>query len=123
MRKGVVVCGANGERGHLIEMAIAEFAPRNASRIVQFSACTVGLSPIMLQMSGVEMDKLVSVNGCRMRCCDRIMEKAGLKPEKSIVIDDVVSRNLAPCETASSMASGATKEEAKAFAVAMEKAL
>lgn len=123
MRKGVVVCGANGERGHLMEMAIMEFTPRNVSKIVQFSACTVGLSPIMLQMSGVEMDKLISVNGCRMRCCDRIMEKAGLKPQKSIVIDDVVGRELAPCKTAADTSSSATKEEAHAFAQAMERTL
>ncbi len=123
MRKGVVVCGANGERGHLMEMAITEFAPRNVSKIVQFSACTVGLSPIMLQMSGVEMNTLISINGCRMRCCDRIMEKAGLKPEKSIVIDDVVPRELAPCKTVAEPSSSATKEEASAFAKAMERAL
>jgi uncharacterized metal-binding protein len=123
MRKGVVVCGANGERGHLMEMAITEFAPRNVSKIVQFSACTVGLSPIMLQMSGVEMDKLISVNGCKMRCCDRIMEGAGLKPEKSLCIDDVVTRELAPCKTIADLTTSVTKEEAHAFAQAMEKAL
>jgi uncharacterized metal-binding protein len=106
-----------------MEMAITEFAPRNVSKIVQFSACTVGLSPIMLQMSGVDMDKLISVNGCKLRCCDRIMEKAGLKPDKSVCIDDVTTRELAPCKTIADLASSVTPEEAHAFAQAMEKAL
>ncbi|MEI6796433.1 MAG: putative zinc-binding protein, partial [Methanomassiliicoccales archaeon] len=71
----------------------------------------------------IEMSVFISINGCRMRCCDRIMEKAGLKPEKSIVIDDVVPRELAPCKTVAEPSSSATKEEASAFAKAMERAL
>ena len=52
----------------------------------------------MMSMSGVEMDKLIAVNGCRNKCCDRIMEKNGMKIEHSIIIDDCVETKLGPCE-------------------------
>ena len=37
------------------------------------------IDPIMMSMSGVDMEKLIAVNGCRNKCCDRIMEKNGMK--------------------------------------------
>ena len=52
MRVMVVICGANGERSLLIEKAVEEFAPKYFDRILQFSACTVAASPILVQMSG-----------------------------------------------------------------------
>ena len=65
---------------------------------MEFSVCTVGLSPIMMSMSGVDMEKLIAVNGCRNKCCDRIMEKNGMKMESSVVIDDCVEKKMQPCE-------------------------
>jgi uncharacterized metal-binding protein len=100
MRKGVVVCGANGERGVFMEKAMAKFSEWNisAGRSLQFSVCTVGLSPIMMSMSGVDMDKLIAVNGCRNKCCDRIMERNEMKIATSVVLDDSTEKNLGPCE-------------------------
>ena len=100
MRKGVVVCGANGERGVFMEKAMDKFSKWNLAggKSLQFSVCTVGLSPIMMSMSGVDMDRLVTVNGCRNKCCDRIMEKNEMKIESSIIIDDCTERKMGPCE-------------------------
>jgi hypothetical protein len=100
MRIGVVVCGANGERGVFMEKAMDKFSKWNNAngRSLQFSVCTVGLSPIMMSMSGVDMDKLVAVNGCRNRCCDRIMEKNDMRVKSSIVIDDCIEMKMGACE-------------------------
>lgn len=98
MRKGVIVCGANGERGLMLEKAIERFAPRNISKVIQFSICTVATSPIMISMSGVDMDQLIAVNGCRNKCCDRILEKSGLKIDRSVILDDATERRLGPCQ-------------------------
>ncbi|MDW5562244.1 MAG: putative zinc-binding protein [Methanomassiliicoccus sp.] len=98
MRVMVVICGANGERSMLIEKAVEEFAPKYFDRILQFSACTVAASPILVQMSGGDPDHLVAVNGCRNRCADLILKKAGISPKVTIVLDDAVDRELGKCE-------------------------
>ncbi|HUT27057.1 MAG TPA: hypothetical protein VMW85_03280 [Methanomassiliicoccales archaeon] len=124
MRKGVVVCGANGERGYLLEKVTEAFAKDNMSKVIQFSVCTVGLSPIMLEMGGVDMSSLVTVNGCRNRCCDRMMEKNGLGIGSSITIDDHVARGLSPCQfTTSFDFPEPSEEEVKAVVKAMEEAI
>ncbi|TFG57419.1 MAG: hypothetical protein E4H30_00555 [Methanomassiliicoccus sp.] len=124
MRKGVVVCGANGERGYLLEKVTEAFAKDNMSKVIQFSVCTVGLSPIMLEMGGVDMSSLVTVNGCRNRCCDRMMEKNGLEIGSSITIDDHVARGLLPCQfTTSFDFPEPSEEEVKAVVKAMEAAI
>lgn len=124
MRKGVIVCGANGERGYLLEKVAEAFAKDNMSKVIQFSVCTVGLSPIMLEMGGVDMDSLVTVNGCRNRCCDRLMEKNGLKIGRSVTVDDYLGRKLLPCEFTSSFDfQEPSEEEVKAVVKAMEEAI
>lgn len=124
MRKGVIVCGANGERGYILEKVTEAFGKDNMSKVIQFSVCTVGLSPIMLEMSGVDMDTLVTVNGCRNRCCDRLIEKNGLSIGVSITLDDHVPRKLSACEYTSHFdCPEPTEEEVKAVVKAMEKAI
>lgn len=124
MRKGVIVCGANGERGYLLEKVAESFAKDNMSKVIQFSVCTVVLSPIMLEMGGVDMDSLVTVNGCRNKCCDRLMDKNGLKIGASVTLDDHVERKMGPCEFTSSFDfQEPTEEEVKAMVKAMEKAI
>jgi len=99
MRKGLIVCGANGERGFILEKVVDENSKKNQSKIVQFSMCSIGVSPLMLSMSGVDPTKLVTVNGCRNRCADRVLESNGLKAEHSCVLDDVLERQVGPCQT------------------------
>lgn len=124
MRKGVVVCGANGERGLVLERVTEAFSKNNMDRIIQFSICTVGLSPIMIEMGGVDMSSLVTVNGCRNRCCDRLMSKNGLKVGVSITLDDHIGRKLGPCEYTSRFDfPEPTEEEVEAMVKAMEKAI
>jgi len=124
MRKGVVVCGANGERGYLLEKVTEMFAKTNMDKVIQFSVCTVGLSPIMLEMGGVDMGSLVTVNGCRNRCCDRLMEKNGLKIGSSITVDDHVERSLRPCQFTSDFDFREPGEdEVRAVVMAMEDAI
>ena len=79
MRVSVVVCGANGERSIILERSIEEFAKKYSDRIIQFSACTVAVSPIIIEMSGGEQEHTVAVNGCRNRCSD-LMKKAVIVP-------------------------------------------
>lgn len=124
MRRGVIMCGANGERGHLMEKVAESFAKNNMDKVIQFSVCTVGLSPIMIEMGGVDMGTLVTVNGCRNRCCDRMMDKNGLKIGRSVVVDDHVGRQLEPCQfTTSFDHPEPTEEEVKAVVKAMEDAI
>lgn len=126
MRKGVVVCGANGERGVFMEKAMEKFSKWNLAngKSLQFSACTVGVAPIMISMSGVEMDRLIAVNGCRNRCCDRIMEKNDLKVETSVVLDDCTERKLGPCEyTCIYDFPDASDEDVDRFVEAIKKAI
>jgi uncharacterized metal-binding protein len=124
MRKGVIVCGANGERGIMLEKAVERFAPRNSSKVIQFSICTVATSPIMISMSGVDMDQLIAVNGCRNKCCDRILEKNGLKIDRSVILDDATERKLGPCQFTSDWHFPDIKdEEIDHFVKLMEEAL
>lgn len=99
MRVMVVVCGANGERALIIEKAVEKFAKENYERILQISACTVAASPILVRMSGGDPEHLVAVSGCRNRCSDLILKKAGMTPKVSVVLDDAVERDLAKCES------------------------
>ncbi|QLH75129.1 MAG: hypothetical protein HPY73_06545 [Methanomassiliicoccales archaeon] len=124
MRKGVIVCGANGERGVMLERAIEKFGPRNTGKMLQFSICTVATSPIMISMSGVDMNDLIAINGCRNRCCDRILEKAGMKVARSVVLDDATDRKIGPCQFTSDWDFPDIKEdEILAFLKLMEDAL
>ncbi|HEY3419688.1 MAG TPA: putative zinc-binding protein [Methanomassiliicoccales archaeon] len=126
MRKGVVVCGANGERGVFMEKAMERFSKWNLAngKSLQFSVCTVGLSPIMMSMSGVEIDKLTAVNGCRNKCCDRIMERNGMKIATSVILDDCTEKNLGPCEYASVFDfPEPSDEELERFVEAIKKAI
>lgn len=124
MRKGVIVCGANGERGVILEKAVELFAKRNQSRVVQFSACSIGVSPLMLSMSGVDMAKLVAINGCGNRCADRILEQCGSRPERSCVLDDALQREVGPCrDTCDFSFPGINDDEVKRFAAIMSQAL
>lgn len=124
MRKGLVICGANGERGLILERVTEAFSKNNRSKVIQFSVCTVGLSPIMLEMGGVEMDTVVTVNGCRNQCCDRLMEKNGLKICASVTMDDHIGRKMGPCEyTAKFEFPEPTEDEVKTMVKAMEKAI
>ncbi len=124
MRNGVVVCGANGERGFILERVTEAFSKDNMSKVIQFSVCTVGLSPIMLEMGGVDMSSLVTVNGCRNRCCDRLMETNGLKIGTSVTMDDHIERKVGPCEFTSKFDfPEPTEEEIRAMVKAMEKAI
>ncbi len=126
MRKGVVVCGANGERGVFIEKAMDKFSKWNlaSGKSLQFSVCTVGLSPIMMSMSGVDMDRLIAVNGCHNKCCDRIMEKNEMKIESSVIIDDCVDKKMQPCEYTSLFDfPEATDEDVDRFVEAIKRAI
>jgi uncharacterized metal-binding protein len=126
MRKGVVVCGANGERGMFLEKAMEKFSKWNlaSGKSLQFSVCTVGLAPIMMSMSGVDMDRLIAVNGCRNKCCDRIMERNGMKVESSVVIDDCTEKKMRPCEfTTVFDFPDASDEDVDRFVEAVKKAI
>jgi uncharacterized metal-binding protein len=124
MRKGVIVCGANGERGIILEQVTQSFRDKNASRIIQFSACSVAVSPLMLSMSGTDMSKLIAVNGCKNRCADRILEKNGMKAEHSAVLDDVLTRAVGPCQTTESYDfPGVNPDEVKRFVEQISKML
>jgi len=124
MRKGVIVCGANGERSVILEKAVEQFAKKNQSRVVQFSACSIGVSPLMLSMSGVDMARLVTVNGCRNRCADRILEHNALKADRYCVLDDALQREVGGCKaTCSFDFPHINDEEVKRFVAIMTKAL
>ncbi|MEM0449303.1 MAG: putative zinc-binding protein [Methanomassiliicoccales archaeon] len=124
MRKGVIICGANGERGLILEKAVEIFAKKNSSRVIQFSACSLGVSPLMLSMSGADTKKLITVNGCRNRCADRILEGIGLKAEKSVVLDDVLQREVGACKATCLFDFPlVSDEEAQRFAALMASAL
>lgn len=126
MRKGVVICGANGERGVFMEKAMDKFSKWNLAtgKSLQFSVCTLGLSPIMMSMSGVDMDKLITVNACRNKCCDRIMERNDLKIDISVVLDDCVEKKLGACEyTTLFDFPEASEEDVDRFVEAIKKAI
>lgn len=124
MRKGVMVCGANGERGVFLEKAIGVFSKEHQDKIIQFSVNTFGISPIIVRMSGVDMDKLVAVNGCKNRCVDRLLEKNGLAAQHSCVVDDALERRAGPCNFTSNFEfEDPTDEEVSAFVEILGKAL
>ncbi len=124
MRVAVIVCGANGERSMIIERAVEEFAKKYFDRIIQFSACTVAVSPIIVQMSGGESSHLVAVNGCKNRCADLILKKAEMTPKVSLVLDDAVGRELAKCQNCARFDFPDIKEEEwRTFAEMMGKAV
>jgi uncharacterized metal-binding protein len=124
MRKGVVVCGANGERSVILDRAVDAFSKKNQSRILQFSACSIGVSPLMLSMSGADMTKMVAINGCRNRCADRILEKMDVRPERSVVLDDALEREVGACKaTCSYDFPGINEDEIKRFVAMMTAAL
>jgi uncharacterized metal-binding protein len=116
VRKGVMVCGANGERGLILEKAIEIFSKNHQDKIVQFSVNTFDISPIIVRMSGIDMDKLVAVNGCKNRCVDRLLEKNDLKAQHSCVVDDALERRAEPCKPTSKFEfEDPTDEEISAF--------
>jgi uncharacterized metal-binding protein len=124
MRKGVVVCGANGERSVIMEKAVEAFSKKSQSRIMQFSACSIGVSPLMLSMSGVDASKMVAINGCRNKCAERILEKMGIRAERSVVLDDVLEREVGACRSTCSFDfPGINEEEVKRFVALMTSAL
>jgi len=116
MRAAVVICGANGERGALMEKAVEAYAPRYLDRTIQFSACTVAASPIILELSGVDGGRTVSVNGCGRRCSDLILRNGGIEPGASIVLDDAVERELGACQACSDLDFDVPDDESEAFA-------
>ena len=124
MRVGVVICGANAERGMIMERAVELYSKKYFDRVIQFSACTVAPSPVILSMSGVEGKHLVSVNGCRSRCADLILNKNGVEPRMSVVMDDVIDRPLGKCESCTAFVfSDFREEEATRMAEAIGQAV
>jgi uncharacterized metal-binding protein len=116
VRKGVMVCGANGERGLILEKAVEIFSKNHQDKIIQFSVNTFDISPIIVRMSGIDMDKLVAVNGCKNRCVDRLLEKNDLKAQHSCVVDDALERRAGPCKPTSKFEfEDPTDEEISAF--------
>jgi uncharacterized metal-binding protein len=41
---------------------------------------------------------MICVNGCKNRCCDRLLKANGINVADSLVIDDSVERQLRPCQ-------------------------
>ncbi len=111
MRVAVVVCGANGERAAIIEKAVEKYSKKYFDRTLQFSACTVAASPIILEMSGVEAAHTVAVNGCRNKCSEILMKRAGMGPRVSVVLDDVVGRDLGKCGSCASFVFPEVRED------------
>ena len=124
MRVSVVVCGANGERSVIIERAVEEFAKGYFDKIIQFSACTVIGSPMIVEMSGGKADRTLAINGCRNKCADTILKNAGFTPKVSIVLDDLTERKLLPCQACTTFTfPDITDEECHRLAQAMGKAV
>ncbi|OPY32530.1 MAG: DGC domain protein [Methanomassiliicoccales archaeon PtaU1.Bin124] len=124
MRVSVIVCGANGERSVIIEKAVEEFAKGYFDKIIQFSACTVIGSPMIVEMSGGKADRTVAVNGCRNKCADRILKNANIEPKISLVLDDIVPRKLQNCEGCTKFVfPDITEEECHALAQRMGQAV
>lgn len=124
MRVAVIVCGANSERSLIMERAVELYSKKYFDCIIQFSACTVAPSPLILQMSGVDAKHTVSVNACRNRCADIILKRAGVEPRVSVVMDDVIDRPLEKCESCTAFVfPNVTEEEAEKMAVALGQAV
>ena len=99
MRRAVVICGANGERGVILEKVVERFAKENQSKILQFGAGGIAVSSLMLTMSNVDLTNVITVNGCRNKCVERIIERAGAKIGTSCVLDDALQREVGACKT------------------------
>jgi uncharacterized metal-binding protein len=107
-----------------LENAIREFAKQYMDKVIQMSACTAAVFPLLIQISWVDPSKLISVNGCRNNCCDIILSKGGANPKISIVADDIIKREMGKCQSTSSFVfPDLTEEEAKKFALALVKAV
>ena len=124
MRVAVVMCGANGERAMIIEKAVEEFAKGYFDKILQFSACTVIGSPVIVEMSGGKADHTLAVNGCRNKCSEKILKNAGMEPKINIVLDDIVQRDMERCGACTKFVfPNITDEECNKLAAAMGKAV
>jgi len=124
MRRAVVICGANGERGAILEKVVEKFARENQAKSLQFGAGGIAVSSLMLSMSSVDMTNVVTVNGCRNKCADRIIEKAGAKIGASCVLDDALQREVGACKTSCSYDfPDINEDEVKRFVAIMLKGL
>jgi uncharacterized metal-binding protein len=124
MRVAVVICGANAERAMIMERAVELYSKKYYDRVIQFSACTVAPSPMILEMSGVTGQHTVAVNGCRNRCADLILNRGGVEPRVSVVMDDLIDRPLGKCESCTRFIfPDVTEEEAMKMAKAMGQAV
>lgn len=97
MRKGVVVCGANGERGFILESVVESFAKKHRDQVIQFSVNTVALTPMVVGMSGIDPRAMIAVNGCGNRCAQKILEKNDMATQTSWVLDDHLSGSPGAC--------------------------
>ncbi|NLI73210.1 MAG: hypothetical protein GX369_00340 [Euryarchaeota archaeon] len=124
MRVAVIICGANSERGIIMERAVELYSGKWLDQVIQFSACTVAASPLILGMSGVRMDRVISVNGCRNCCTDIILKRSDITPYRSVIIDDIIDRPISKCESCTSFIfPDITEEESIGVAVAIERAI
>jgi len=124
MRIAVIVCGANAERGMILERAVELYSAKYFDRVIQFSACTVAPSPMILDMSGVDAKHAIAVNGCRSRCADLILNRSGITPKISVVMDDFIDRPLGKCESCTRFEfPDVTEEEAQKLAEALGRAV
>jgi uncharacterized metal-binding protein len=98
MRRAVVICGANGERGVILEKVVERFARENQSKILQFGAGGIAVSSLMLTMSNADLTNVITVNGCRNKCADKIIERSGAKIGTSCVLDDALQREVGACK-------------------------
>jgi len=99
MRRAVVVCGANGERGVILEKVVERVAKASQSKIIQFTAGGIAVSPLMLTMSSVDLGKVITINGCRNKCADKMVDRAGANVASSCVLDDSLQREVGACKT------------------------
>jgi uncharacterized metal-binding protein len=124
MRRAVVVCGANGERGVILEKVVDRFARENESKIIQFTCGGIAVGPLMLNMSSVDLDRVITVNGCRNQCATRIVERTGARVETSCVLDDALQRDVEACRTTCSFEFPfMNDEEVRRFVAIITKAL
>ena len=124
MRRAVVICGANGERGVILEKVVERFAKAHQSKVLQFGAGGIAITPLMLTMSGADLTNVITVNGCRNKCVDRIIERAGAKIGASCVLDDALQREVGPCKTTCSYdLSGINDDEVVRFVSMIAKGL
>lgn len=97
MRRGVAICGANGERGFILESVVESFAKTHRDQVIQFSVNTVALTPMVVGMSGIDPKAMIAVNGCGNRCAQRILEKNDMATQTSWVLDEHLSGSPGAC--------------------------